>query len=692
MDALLFLLSAGAIGDAAVRIARRLFPAASRLERATSATTLAIALGTTLLSILGMVGWMRPWPVAVGCGLAALMARAAGRLPCPTSASIPTAAAGCRSLLAYLPLILPVACFAAYLARAIAAPPRAWDGLTYHLTRAAQWVQDGGFVFHPAPDAWRYYDFFPPAGDLLFAFTFLAGQGDALLFLVYAGTMATLLLGSFALARALGAGASEASLAAAVVGTTPCVLHFGAVPYVDNFLLALVVLSATHAARAVRAEQSDRALALAALAAGSAAATKSTGWFLVVIVAVLAATLVYRRRATTTAQLGAFTLALVPAALWALHATYETGSPIYPLPLRLGPFELAQGNELFRVTHDATLVGGAPSGSVTPVFLRQLFVGSRYPGWAHLNFGLGIALALPLAVVGAVRAHTFPRPFLFLLLLVAVLPFAGVLSPLMVLERTIWSPVSGRLVSPIVVVAACLAAVPAGWFARIGLSACLLAALATCRPVGLLLAEFSMGASAIGIGVAWMIGLLLPVVAPMSGRLRIAMVGAVVLLSPWILGALDQARAAHRYDYFAALSRGETFDLHPVPIGDQYLVWQRLDAPRPQTVAFTASFAEGGHNAFRYPLYGRRLQNRVVYVPATQTGEVLETWRPPPPGSSPLDADVYADRLLEQRVDALVLVTPASPEAVVALARPDRFDVVFATPDRNCLILRPRPR
>lgn len=688
MNALLFLLSAAATGQSAVWIARRLFPAASRGERAAAATVIATAIGTDLLSILGAVGWMRPWPVAVGCVLVAVAARAARAPAGRGDAEAP----GIGACLAYVPLLVPIGLAAPYLGRAVAAPPRAWDALTYHLTRAADWVQDGGFISHPAPDAWRYYEFFPHAGDLLFAFTFLAGHGDALLFLAFGSVVAAVLLGAFALARALGAAPFEAALAAAVAGTTPCVLHFVAVPYVDNAWLALVVLGGAHAARAVRAERADAALAVAMLAVGTAAATKTSGWFFVLAVALLAAVLVVRGRASAAVQIPVFVASLVPAGVWALHVWGCTGSPLYPLSLRLGGWVLAEGNELFRVTHDGTLTAGVSAVPSAAVFLRELFVGSRYAEWPHLNFGFGIALALPLGAVGVVRGRVVPRWFALLLVAVALLPLAGLFSSSMTLERSVWSPVSGRLVSPIAVVAVALAAAPSGWLARAGLAACLLASLATARPVGLPIVDLATGAAAIAIGMAWTAALLVPFVAARRGPWRAALCGAVLLATPWCLDRLDGRRAAHRYDYFAGMARGESYDLHPVPIGDQYLVWQRLDGDRPQRIAFSAGFDQGGHNWFRYPLYGSRLQNRVRYVPATRDGEVVDTWRPPAAGPAALDADVYADRLLREGVEWVVLVQPAGPDADVALARRDRFEVVFAAPSGSIVLLRPRAR
>src|SRR5688572_30966529 len=66
------------------------------------------------------------------------------------------------------------------LARALATPRLGWDDFTYHLFRAARWVQNGGIVLEPAPDAWSYYEFFPWGGDLVWAWALIWGAGDVL--------------------------------------------------------------------------------------------------------------------------------------------------------------------------------------------------------------------------------------------------------------------------------------------------------------------------------------------------------------------------------------------------------------------------------------------------------------------------------------------------------------------------------
>ena len=71
-------------------------------------------------------------------------------------------------------------------------------------------------------------------------------------------------------------------------------------------------------------------------------------------------------------------------------------------------------------------------------------------------------------------------------------------------------------------------------------------------------------------------------------------------------------------------TRGEYYsfymDLHQFP-RDYLDGWNWSDQPDfPSTIALTTGWNNSGHNWFYYPLFGRRLQNRVVYVPIGEPG------------------------------------------------------------------------
>jgi hypothetical protein len=93
---------------------------------------------------------------------------------------------------------------AARLIRGLATPPLAWDALTYHLVKAARWVQTGGFAPEAAPDAWGFYEYFSPTGDILWGWAMLPVRGDALLAVAGVLVWGAILAVAYAAARSLG--------------------------------------------------------------------------------------------------------------------------------------------------------------------------------------------------------------------------------------------------------------------------------------------------------------------------------------------------------------------------------------------------------------------------------------------------------------------------------------------------------
>ncbi|MEZ4335398.1 MAG: hypothetical protein R3B82_02120 [Sandaracinaceae bacterium] len=682
MDGWLFFASVGAFGLGAHRIASAALARESVAVRATAAIALGGAAAITILVMLAAYRVLLPWTVTVAAVLFAIAGhRFAASRPGPPEP--PDRDPDPKPL---LPLLVPVVAALPHLMRAMASPPRAWDALTYHLPRAAQWTQDAGFSVHVAPDATRYYELFAPGGDLLFAFTMLAGQGDALLFLLYAGVFGACLLAAFALAEALGAKPLDASLAAAVVMTLPSVVQLSGSAYVDSMVLFFTLAGATAAVRAAAAERAGGALLVALLSAGACAVIKSSAIPLLAVVGVYGGWLVARRRVRPAVLAGGLAIAALPLALWMTHTAIHTGSPTYPIGLSIAGLKLTQGNLLFRITHDGTAPFLAPPDGGVLAFSRGLFVGTATPDWPHLNLGLGGAVAIALGGIALGAMKDRPPAMRVLLVVMAVLPFALVLLPSAATLRGMWGPVTGRLLSPLAAIPACAAAAGAPRLFRYGLGLALALALPTLMPAGVTLDDLERGVVPIALGVALLLGLAAPFRLPLPGRHRAVAVVVVLALAPLVGMALAIQRAPLREGYYAASS----FEIHPAPIATQARLWAALDGDRPERIALSVGWVPPGHQWFRYPLYGSRLQNRVTYVPATRSGEVYDTWDPALAGAD-LDADAYVERLRRRGITAIVYVAPAPPEASIVMEDHARFVLRYETPRRDGLVYGWRP-
>lgn len=689
MLARMFVVAVALLGLASCRVARMALPTSGGAWIASFAVTLALYVVVSVSVVLSVLRLFTPTIVlSTVCAIALFGLTVSAR-----SRPSPGPARSGSFQREHLPLVIVAFGFLPHWLRAMAAPPRAWDALTYHLPRVANWLADGGFVPHIAPDAARYYEFFSPGGELVFAFSFLAGHGDTLLFLVYALTTGVVVLATYVLARSLDASPLDASFAAALVGTMPCVIQSSASAYVDNQTLATTLLALAFMVRALRSKDVEASIVASMLALGIAASTKiSTVPFAVACAVVLVITGT-RLRCRRPILIAAGCLALLPAAAFMSYSWQHTGSLTYPFELRLGTHELSAGNALLRRTLEGALDFGDVAPISTPEFVAQLFAGSSQAGWPHLNLGLGAVVALTLGTVAAMRAEGIPRVVRIVLTVAALIPVVALFAPNVATLRGLWAPVSGRFVASTVAVAACLAAAHATTASRVGLGAAVLLALPTLAPVGVSFGDVQRGGATMALASAWVFAAAASAVMA-SRRLSAARAAFAILVlgaTPTAFSTLERLRAEVRAGYYLALARGESFEMHRVPVGNQSRLWRTLDGPTHERIAFSVGFEAPGHFGFTYPLYGSRLQNTVTYVPATLRGDVVDS---PLDGeqSAPLDADIYADRLVAERVSALVFIRPFAPEVELVRAHPSRFALRASSRYRDYLVYRPLPR
>lgn len=641
-------------------------------------------LGWLLLSgfyALGLLGLFSVAPAVVLASSTALLTHGLTRR---TGVSVSAASLRdvrtARAWLASLPvgtrlLLLGVAVyFAAQLVRGLIAPPLGYDSLTYHLVKAGRWVQRGAFDFEVAPDAARYYEWMPEGGEVLWAWLMLPVHGDALLALGPVSVMLAILLGAYASARALGIGPIVATEAAISVVVVPAVSRFMGTAYVDNVLLAAVLLGF---ALLVEARERPRPFvvfaAVAALAGG--VSTKLSGAPLLAVCSILLAAAALRapRRLALAGAAAAAALVVIPhyALTWV-----GTGNPLYPAGVSLPGLTLPGNEELASL-----LAGGIVPPSRPHPTLHFLWELASSP----LNFAPLLPAYVALAGAGAVvaarrRALWLPLAVLGLIFAITV---AGTLSPKLVTIRDGWAWVSGRLVTPayavlillsafavprrLVLVWTLLNAVTLGWaFVPMlgGLSGPDLSAMASW-------AEVVVPAS---IGGAVLLYGLRRLGPALDRRLRgVIAVLLGVVLEVVVTGRLGEVRTKHRYPIWDAAARGAAYGPHTlVENALAWPLWAAADDGREHVVAFSAGWQAPGHNWFRYPFMGEYLTNTVTYVPVSATGEVIDTWR----GEelSAADPGAWLRRLGERRVDLLALIMPWPLESAFVRDNPGRFD------------------
>jgi hypothetical protein len=160
-------------------------------------------------------------------------------------------------------------------------------------------------------------------------------------------------------------------------------------------------------------------------------------------------------------------------------------------------------------------------------------------------------------------------------------------------------------------------------------------------------------------------------IAWLRPRLRIPIVcgGAIVLVAAFI-----DARDRFRYDFYELAAVWKAYDVHPLDNRwtSSWPIWRSLDGDEPVTVAVSAGWDGIGHNWYRYPLLGRHLQNRVLYVPITADGSFVDYGRTAP--DTQLSCDAWLTRILASNADFLLLLPPLPPESGFADAVPQVFE------------------
>lgn len=543
----------------------------------------------------------------------------------------------------------------------LVAPSLAWDALTYHLYKPAVWAQSRGIVSTAGPDAAGYYTWFPPYGDGLWAWWLLVMHGDLANAPIALATSLLIPAGCYASARALNATVFRSTAAGLALVFTPAVLSFGAAVYVDNLAIALFVAGTLFLIRLAKQPcTADAVLAAAAFAIlggvkGTAVPVAALG---------IVATIVLAKAPSRAIAAAAVA---IPAVIPSLLAWVGTGSPVYPVALRFGTHVIFRGNpELEQLLRGEWLTPRVIADA-RPLFWARMFLPWHRQTPEFMNLGLGALVILPAVLPGALALwRSKPaRHVLVFLVLAAVLTVAALAGDASLALRVAWWGVIGRLVG-IALAAAVLIA--AAWRTRF-----CTALLWTCAFLGIVVGwPRGVGAGdvhALLASLRWLVPIIAVtwIAARLFAAWRIAVVAIAAIA---IVASTTAVRDRFRYEFYEEAQALNSYDVHPLDSAwmASWPAWQRLDDGVPHTIAVTAGWDGTGHNWYRYPIMGRRLQNRLLYIPITQSGALIDYAQNAP--AAPMSCGAWLRRLLSSSAEYLLVLPPEPPEAEWAPAVP----------------------
>jgi hypothetical protein len=334
--------------------------------------------------------------------------------------------------------------------------------------------------------------------------------------------------------------------------------------------------------------------------------------------------------------------------------------------------------------------------------------------WRPTSEGAFIGLGLAVLPVLLLAATALPRLLrdrrrrgaaLILSCAAAAAVAVGLTGALEPVRTTLDAAVAGRYFLIVPAALAVLGASARGRWAGAAWGAALAVALWQARPRGWVAEEAVplASAAALGLALAAVAAALMltagrrhgrtarPAAVPAAGstasprsisrlagrRARIGTVLAAALALAAAAAALDGRRARWRYPLWEASARPQAplfhlHRLHPV-YAAAWSLWRDLDRPEPLRLAVTAGWDGRGHNWYRYPLLGRRLQNRVLYIPVTAGGEVIDHHEADRLAAA-ASFRAWLARLVAARVDVLISLAPRwTLEDAWARAAPELF-------------------
>jgi 4-amino-4-deoxy-L-arabinose transferase-like glycosyltransferase len=228
-------------------------------------------------------------------------------------------------------------------------PPYAWDGLSYHLTTTAEWIQRGELVTNPLSLCCAHY---PLNTELTFVWPGLLLGNDTFVDGVQIGFAVLGAVAVAGIARIAGVSRSAAAAAGAIYFLTPVILAQSSTNYNDVAFTGMFLCAVYFVLRyAISGIARPAYLALAGLAAGFALGSKGTGVLyaavLLLVVVVAAGRAVVRKSATVrvaTVLVLVFCAGLLATGgFWYGRNLVQHGNPVYPFDLTVGGVQLFSG-------------------------------------------------------------------------------------------------------------------------------------------------------------------------------------------------------------------------------------------------------------------------------------------------------------------------------------------------------------
>jgi hypothetical protein len=286
---------------------------------------------------------------------------------------------------------------------------------------------------------------------------------------------------------------------------------------------------------------------------------------------------------------------------------------------------------------------------------------------------------LLVGVVGLARAlfrrHT--RAAAVFAACVVALIVAGLMSPGALTTRTAYSAAIGRYLAPVLAALALFAAHLGGRRTLPLWAAAAAVQLALAVPYSWSVADLH--------AIAEMLLSLIPVLAALAiislwarlrQRPRLALALGVASLAAFAL-PWHAARERHRYRIYEAAAANASYDAHRLwpRYVKSYPIWAYFDGERPQRIAIAAGWDGFSTNWYRYPFFGSRLQNEIVYVTPTDDGSIVNYWRA---GRLRKKASLRAwvARLLAADAGFLVTLPPEPIEGELVRTAPQLFEPV----------------
>lgn len=562
--------------------------------------------------------------------------------------------------------------------RTLATPSFGWDDFTYHLFRAGRWVQNGGIVLEPAPDAWTYYEFFPWGGDLLWAWALVWQVGDALVPVGAIGLWSLVLMAAYAVARELGQERTTSLIVATAIAVLPSQISQMSTAYVDNGVLAMVLVCSLFLLVYLKQEKTASAALLMGAAAGLGLLVKMSFLPLLAPAGVIVAWFALRRRRFV--DLAAFAIGLSVAIPNLVFNWVQRGSPFYP-------FEVV-GFLPFNEQH-SWILNKYGEGATVPELIRaaKALVINESPIDPFLNVGfLGVVLLI-LGVIGSFKLTGTSRGrwFLFWAYSGGVITVLMFFSPKNSSMFALWTLVMGRLLVPSLAGLLVSSGLVGGRVVRaVILPLMLVEYLGYGRrkwPIEMTVAAIQILAIILAVGGVWFLW--------RRSRWRERPVWPVLAVASTIaLLAITGVRERWRWDAYRLYSERALFDFHGVPPTMMWPIWERIDQAPPGLVVVTAGFdGQTGHNWFRWPFVGSMLQHEVVYVPVTAGGELV-SYRDRETLIAASDHLAWMTRLADSHVDWVAALGPFNLEHQWVLDFPEIFPVEITMGNNNFLLAR----